>query len=273
MSLFQREPRPVDVTSTINAQREGEDIKSGANDFIADAIARANIAEAHLWEMHEDTQVALAGAATAYGADVISEMFLDHKEQQRRGIVLPPDAARFAANLAWYAKDKMAEIRTPRPDDALWIFDEESRGLLSPDSQLPKWPIDYEGAKLDEWDWRGTAEEAGVVSSTFVRAVTGIGLAFYTKTDMAAAELPGLLVAQAPAELASTFDIVNSILADGLENLQAADAIMGPEEKAKIKQAARSEPYHLAHSGLIAVMTANMALVAPPILGPDFRNE
>ena len=280
MGLLDINPFRLTSSKELDRLRARRDPARDAAKFIRDTILawRLNGGDYHFWLADEPTQIRLALAALASSMGQLAEALYLAGKQLKGYNVLPEDIADFVQSLFAHACQVIDNARANSPEHIELEFHETTRQEdLYPERHLPWWPVYGSRAQLAEETWQH--QSAGTASPQFIRGLIAAGHLLYLQVladvdgiNQIAGRRPPFILSAVPGLIREhQVDDERHGLAPALEVLTQARDIMGDEGWRSDQDEATA--YQLAHQGVTDVFLAAMYLVAPPMMGEDFRRH
>jgi len=215
----------------------------------------------------------MARAAIACANDRTAELLLEaasfetgrwHKQP-----LVEMDAGAFALDLSRNAADQIADARKFRPTQDRAAFDQTTMAMLNPENQTPFWPRGSTAAHVEKWQ----GPDAPLVTLPFLLGIVRAARELEGDAYIYLNEVSGpnrSVIADVPGEFATTYDEISGIMSVANIDLQNVEISLPENRAAKLSPATSERALIYVHSGYIGMMTAYMAGICPPVLGPQF---
>lgn len=271
--LFSRQPKPVAGTvssSEFDALQASSDQVLDAPEFLDRLFDEWQSRGVHPWHGEPAEHMQAALAALAYTTDRTAEIMKEHGQvtDGKGHEWLLEDVEGFAVPLADTAKQLLAGATAINPGYMEVDFDDETRGRLHPESQLPYWPQTSRGSIAD---WQ--AETGPAVTPQFIKGVIAAGDELFVQSYGTADRYQTQTIGAIPPEYA---DFINEV---GLRS-EEAHAQLEQAKTVLFHAAGATEVnpqlYESVHDGYIDIALGFVALHAPEVVGwdperPDYR--
>ncbi|HSW75194.1 MAG TPA: hypothetical protein VLG16_05005 [Candidatus Saccharimonadales bacterium] len=274
MGFFDRESRLNGIDPAIvDSAQAGSDPRTEVPEYIKSIWFDATLAGQHPWAISDGELLKVAYLGAAYVGDVAAETlreatFTDHKHER-----LDPDVAWFAENLSTVAKDKMRQALGLQLSQLIngQVFDEGTLITLMAENNMPYWPrTPYSQIE----DWQSKDMSAPVMSARLLRPI--IKAAELVELDACdtldvmlgkKALQTGSAIKTADLSTIPEYSAVATVIAD-IQNSGRVQLDAASEALDNTKEPGAA--YKSAHDGFIAMTTAYMAALCPPVLGESF---
>lgn len=264
-------PRLVS-TNEIDAYQLGADPKTEAPDFIGRELLNLSLERVHPWAADMYIQKALGLAFLAQAGDRMSELVCEEGLTLGRdgNGQVPEDVAHFAATMSRESARLLRDSNHLVIKKPIIEFIEDDALELTPDNQMPAWPLFTAPGAQELPYWQNYEESPRGLSMAFLRGSLRAAREaqnFVFDYQQILTDHPG----DYPEHLQPIIDTVQQHFVGPAEiQLKAAEDLVLAAGSGELAPTPKAEAYELAHEAYVYMLMGGVALFCPRTMGPDW---